>query len=73
MKTKALLKLAVTEAAVEELLDRTARAGKTVWPRDIELAVKAMAENRRAVLLGGGSVLYVSEAETVGESVCREP
>ena len=30
------------------------------WPRDIELAGKAVAENRRAVLLGEGSVLYVS-------------
>ena len=30
------------------------------WPRDIELAGEAVAENRRAVLLGEGSVLYVS-------------
>ena len=35
-------------------------AGKPVWPRDIELAEKAVAENKRAVLLGEGSVLYVS-------------
>ena len=30
------------------------------WPRDIELAEKAVAENKRAVLLGDESVLYVS-------------
>ena len=50
-----------------------ARGRQPPWPRDIELAEKAVAENRRAVLLGEGSVLYVSEGETVGESVCREP
>ena len=30
------------------------------WPRAIELAEKAVAENRWAVLLGNESVLYVS-------------
>ena len=35
-------------------------AGKPVWPRDIELAAKAVAENRRAVRLAGGCVLYVN-------------
>ena len=30
------------------------------WPRHIELAEKAVAENKRAVLLGDESVLYVS-------------
>ena len=50
-----------------------ARGQQPPWPRHIELAEKAVAENRRAVLLGDESVLYVSEGETVGESVCREP
>ena len=36
------------------------RGQQPPWPRDIELAEKAVAENKRAVLLGEGSVLYVS-------------
>ena len=50
--------MSLTEAQARELLERTARAGP-VWPRDIELAAKAVHEGKRAVLLGGGSVLYV--------------
>ena len=38
-----------------------ARGRQPPWPRDIELAEKAVAENKRAVLLGDESVLYVSE------------
>ena len=38
-----------------------ARGRQPPWPRDIELAERAVAQNRRAVLLGDGSVLYVSE------------
>ena len=38
-----------------------ARGQQPPWPRDIELAGRAVAQNRRAVLLGDGSVLYVSE------------
>ena len=37
-----------------------ARGQQPPWPRDIELAEKAVAENKRAVLLGEESVLYVS-------------
>ena len=37
-----------------------ARGRHPPWPRDIELAEKAVAENKRAVLLGDESVLYVS-------------
>ena len=37
-----------------------ARGRQPPWPRDIELAEKAVAENKRAVLLGDESVLYVS-------------
>ena len=37
-----------------------ARGRQPPWPRDIELAEKAVAENKRAVLLGHQSVLYVS-------------
>ncbi len=52
--------MSLTEAQARELLERTARTGP-VWPRDIELAAKAVHEGKQAVLLGGGSVLYVSE------------
>lgn len=31
------------------------------WPRDFELAAKAIREGRRAVPLAGGSILYVKE------------
>ena len=37
-----------------------ARGWQPPWPRAIELAEKAVAENRRAVLLGDESVLYVN-------------
>ena len=40
-----------------------ARGRQPPWPRDIELADKAVAENKRAVLLGDASVLYVSEPQ----------
>ncbi len=50
----------VDEAVVEELLARIRAAGKTVWPRDIKLAARAVREGKRAVLLAGGSVVYVT-------------
>ncbi len=34
---------------------------RTVWPRDIELASRAVIEGKQAVLLGSGSVLYVAQ------------
>ena len=37
-----------------------ARGRQPPWPRAIELAEKAVAENKWAVLLGNESVLYVS-------------
>ena len=37
-----------------------ARGRQPPWPRAIELAEKAVAENKQAVLLGDESVLYVS-------------
>ena len=37
-----------------------ARGRQPPWPRHIELAEKAVAENKWAALLGNESVLYVS-------------
>ena len=34
---------------------------RSFWPRDLELAAKAIREGRRAVPLAGGSILYVKE------------
>lgn len=44
-----------------QLLTRIAGAGKTVWPRDVELASRAVIEGKRAVLLDEHSVLYVAK------------
>jgi len=56
----------VDELTAELLLARTQQAGLTVWPHDIKLAAKAVREGRWAVLLGDGSVLYVSERPQAG-------
>ena len=47
-------------ATANMLLARIRAAGKTVWPRDEALAAWAVRAGKRAVLLGGGSVLYVN-------------
>ena len=44
-----------------------ARGQQPPWPRHIELAEKAVAENTRAVLLGDESVLYVSAPPQLAE------
>ena len=61
------LGLPVDAAAANKLLAGIWVAGKTVWPRDIELAARAVAEGRRAVLLGEGSVLYVNSPPQLAE------
>ncbi len=66
VNTRPLCLSPLDEAGAQELLERTARAGKTVWPHDIKLAAKAVREGRWAALLGDGSVLYVSERPQAG-------
>jgi hypothetical protein len=36
-----------------------ADAGRPLWPRDLELAGRAVVKHKEAVLLGVGSVVYV--------------
>ena len=66
MTTTARLSAPLDEAGAREVLERQARAGKTVWPADIRAAALAVREGKRAVLLGDGSVLYVSERLATG-------